>query len=33
MFMEDLTVLEDDDHLGTSVQGGQEPSQSFNIAY
>ena len=25
--MEDLTVSEDNDHLGTSVRGGQEPSQ------
>ena len=31
--MEDLTVSEDNDHLGTSVQGGQEPSQSLNVAY
>ena len=31
--MEDLIVFEDNDHLGTSVRGGQEPSQSLNIAY
>ena len=31
--MEDLTVSEDNDHLGTSVRGNQEPSQSLNIAY
>ena len=31
--MEDLTVSEDNDHLGTSVRGGQEPSQSLNLAY
>ena len=27
--MEDLTVSEDNDHLGTSVRDGQEPSQSL----
>ena len=31
--MEDLTVSEDNDHLGTSIRGGHEPSQSLNIAY
>ena len=31
--MEELTVSEDNDHLGTSVRGGQEPSQSLNVAY
>ena len=31
--MEDLTVSEDNDHLGASVRGGQEPSQSLNVAY
>ena len=31
--MEDLTVSEDNDYLETSVQGGQEPSQSPNVAY
>ena len=31
--MEDLTVSEDNDHLGTSVRGDQELSQSLNVAY
>ena len=31
--MKDLTVFKDKDHLGTSVWGGQEPSQSLNVAY
>ena len=31
--MEDLTVSEDNDHLGTFVWGGQEPSQTLNITY
>ena len=31
--MEDLIVSEDNDHLGTSIRGGQEPSQSLNVAY
>ena len=31
--MEDLTVFEDNDHLGTSVRGGEESSQSLNVAY
>ena len=31
--MEDLTMSEDNDHLGTSVRGDQEPSQSLNTAY
>ena len=31
--MEDLTRSEDNDHHGTSVRGGQEPSQSLNVAY
>ena len=31
--MDDLTVSEDNDHLGTSVRDGKEPSQSLNIAY
>ena len=31
--MENLTMSEDNDHLGTSVRGGQKPSQSLNIAY
>ena len=31
--MKDLTVFKDKDHLGTSVRGGQEPSQSLNVTY
>ena len=31
--MEDLTMSEDNDHLGTSVRGGQEPSKSLNTEY
>ena len=31
--MQNLTVSEDNDHLGTSVRGGQQPSQSFNVTY
>ena len=31
--MDDITVSEDNDHLGTSVRGGKEPSQSLNKAY
>ena len=31
--MEDLTVSEDNDHFRASVQGGQEPSKSLNVAY
>ena len=31
--MEDLIVSENNDHLETSIQGGQEPFQSHNIAY
>ena len=31
--MQNLTVFEDNDHLGTSVRGGQEPSQSLNVTY
>ena len=31
--MNDLTVFEDNDHLGTSVRGGKEPSESLNVAY
>ena len=31
--MEELIVFEDNDHLGTSVRGGQEHSQSLNVAY
>ena len=33
IFMEDLTVSEDNDHLRTSVRDGKEPSQSLNVAY
>ena len=32
-FMEDLTLSEDKDHLGTFVRGDREPSQSLNTAY
>ena len=31
--MQNLTVSEDNDHLGTSVRGGQQPSQSLNVTY
>ena len=31
--MDDFTVSEDNDHLGTSVRGGKELSESLNIAY
>ena len=31
--MDDLTVSEDNDYLGTSVRGGKKPSESLNIAY
>ena len=31
--MKDLTVSEDNGHLGTSIRGGQEPSQILNITY
>ena len=31
--MSNLTVSEDNDHLGTSVRGGQQPSQSLNVTY
>ena len=31
--MEDSTRSEDNDHLETSIRGGQEPSQSLNVAY
>ena len=31
--MWNLTVSEDNDHLGTSVRGGQQPSQSLNVTY
>ena len=29
--MQDLTVSEDNDHLGASVRGGQQTSQSLKI--
>ena len=29
--MQDLTVSEDNDHLGASVQGGQQTSQSLKV--
>ena len=29
--MKDLTVSEDNDHLGTSVLGGQQTSQSLKV--
>ena len=31
--MQNLTVSEDNDHLRTSVRGGQQPSQSLNVTY
>ena len=31
--MDDLTVSEDSDHLGTSIRGDEEPSESINITY
>ena len=31
--MQNLIVSEDDDHLGPSVQGGQQTSQSFKITF
>ena len=31
--MDDLIVSENNDYLETSVRGGKEPSESFNIAY
>ena len=31
--MENLTMSEDNNHLGTSIRGDQEPSQSLNVAY
>ena len=31
--MQNLTVSEDDDHLGPSVQGGQQTSQSFKVTF
>ena len=29
--MQNLTVYEDNDHLGTSVRGGQQTSQSLKV--
>ena len=29
--MQDLTVSEDNDHLGSSIRGGQQTSQSLKI--
>ena len=31
--MQNLTVSEDNDHLGTSVRGGQQTSQYLNVTY
>ena len=31
MPMQDLTVSEDNDHLGTTVRGGQQTYQSLNV--
>ena len=31
--MQNLTVSEDNDHLRTSVRGGQQPSQFLNVTY
>ena len=31
--MQNLTASEDDDHLGPSVRGGQQTSQSFNVIF
>ena len=31
--MQNLTVSEDDDHLGASVQDGQQTSQSFKVTF
>ena len=31
--MEDLTVSDDNDHLGTSVRDGQQTSQSFKVTF
>ena len=31
--MQNLTVFEDNDHLGTSVQGGQQTSQSLKVTF
>ena len=31
--MQNLTVSEDNDHLGTSVRGGQQTFQSFKVTF
>ena len=31
--MQNLTVSKDDDHLGPSVRGGQQTSQSFQVTF
>ena len=31
--MQNLTVSKDNDHLGPSVQGGQQTSQSFKVTF
>ena len=31
--MQNLIVSEDDDHLGPSVRGGQQTSQSFKVTF
>ena len=31
--MQNLTVSEDNDHLGTSIRGGQQTSQSFKVTF
>ena len=31
--MQNLTVFEDNDNLGTSVQGGQQTSQSLKVTF
>ena len=31
--MQNLTVSEDNDHLRTSVRGGQQTSQSFKVTF
>ena len=31
--MQNLTVSEDNDHLGTSVRGGQQTSQSLKVMF
>ena len=31
--MQNLTVSEDNDHLGTSIRGGQQTSQSLKVTF